>query len=198
MTEATEHFPDAHHDASANTIFGFWIYLMTDFIMFATLFAAYAVLRNNTFGGPSARELLSIPYALVQTLVLLTSSFSCGMAMLSVRKNDKTKLFAWYGISFLLGLCFLFMIGFDFAHLIETGNTWTRNAFLSSYFTLVGLHGLHIVLGLIFMVFFLLQVRVRGLIPVTIRRLACLKQFWFFSYIVWIFMFTIVYLIGAS
>jgi cytochrome o ubiquinol oxidase subunit 3 len=90
------------------------------------------------------------------------------------------------------------MLGFDFADLVNRGQDWTKNAFLSSYFTLVGLHGLHIVAGLIFMIFFLVQVRIRGLIPVTIRRLICLKIFWFFSYIVWIFMFTIVYLIGAT
>lgn len=198
MNTSSEHFPDTHHDASANTIFGFWVYLMTDFILFATLFAAYAVLRNNTFGGPSARELLSIPYALGQTLVLLVSSFTCGMAMLAVPKNDKPKLYAWYGATFLLGLCFLVMIFIDFAHLVESGNSWSRNGFLSAYFSLVGLHGLHIALGLLFMAFFLWEVSKRGLIPVTIRRLTCLKLFWFFSYIVWIFMFTIVYLIGAS
>jgi cytochrome o ubiquinol oxidase subunit 3 len=193
-----EAYPDTHHDPSANTIFGFWVYLMTDFILFDTFFAAYAVLRTGTFGGPSASQLLNLSLALAETCVLLTSSFSCGMATLAISQNKKRKLFAWYGLTFFLGLCFLGMLGFDFADLVNRGQDWTKNAFLSSYFTLVGLHGLHIVAGLIFMIFFLVQVRIRGLIPVTIRRLICLKIFWFFSYIVWIFMFTIVYLIGAT
>jgi cytochrome o ubiquinol oxidase subunit III len=199
MAEATkEHFPDSHHDVSANTIFGFWVYLMTDFIMFATFFATYAVLRNNTFGGPTAKELLDIHFAFGQTLVLLLSSFTCGLAMLAIPQGKKGSLFAWYGITFLLGAVFLYMVGIDFARLIASGNDWTKNAFLTSYFSLIGLHGLHIVAGLIFMVFFLVQVGLRGLVPVTIRRLTCLKLFWFFSYVVWIFMFTIVYLIGAT
>jgi cytochrome o ubiquinol oxidase subunit 3 len=198
MTVSSEHFPDAHHDVSATTIFGFWMYLMTDFILFATFFAAYAVLKNNTFGGPSAQELFSLPYALAQTLVLLTSSLTCGLASLAIPRNDKKQLYAWYGATFLLGVCFLAMVYADFAHLVGSGNSWTRNGFLTSYFTLVGLHGLHIAIGLLFILFFLVEVHCRGLIPLTIRRLTCLKLFWFFSYIVWIFMFTIVYLIGAS
>ncbi len=189
---------DTHHDATSNTLFGLWIYLMTDFILFATLFAAYAVLRNNTFGGPTAHELLSQPYALAETVVLLSSTFTFGLGMLAIPRNDKRKLFSWLGITFLLGLCFLSLVGAEFLHLINTGNSWSRNAFLTSYFTLVGTHGLHIVVGLFLIAFFLREVYQRGLIPVTIRRLTCLKVFWFFSYIVWIFMFTIVYLIGAS
>lgn len=198
MTHESAQYPDTHHDVSSNTIFGFWLYLMTDFILFATFFAAFAVLRNNTFGGPSAKELFSLPFALAQTLVLLISSLTCGMASLAIVRNDKKSLYGWYAATFLLGSCFLAMMYTDFSHLIASGNSWSRNAFLSSYFTLVGLHGIHIVVGLLFMIFFLAQVRIRGLIPVTIRRLSCLKMFWFFSYIVWVFMFTIVYLLGAS
>ncbi len=198
MTLASEHYPDTHHDVSSNTIFGFWLYLMTDFILFATFFATFAVLRNNTFGGPTAQELFSLPFALAQTLILLMSSLTCGIASLAVVRNDKKSLYGWYGMTFLLGVFFLGMVYADFAHLVKSGNHWSRSGFLSSYFALVGLHGIHIALGLLFMVFFLAQVRVRGLIPVTIRRLTCLKMFWFFSYIVWVFMFTIVYLLGAT
>ncbi|HEX2583342.1 MAG TPA: cytochrome c oxidase subunit 3 [Chlamydiales bacterium] len=198
MTSPSEQYPDAHHDVSSNTIFGFWLYLMTDFILFATFFAVFAVLRNNTFGGPTAQELFSLPFALAETLVLLTSSLTCGMASLALPRNDKKSLYGWYGATFLLGAFFLGMMYTDFAHLVQSGNSWSRSGFLSSYFTLIGLHGLHIVIALLFMVFFLAQVWVRGLIPVTIRRLTCLKMFWFFSCIVWVFMFTIIYLIGAT
>lgn len=193
-----ESYPDAHHDHSANTIFGFWVYLMTDFILFATFFAAYAVLRTGTFGGPGARELFHLPFALAETLVLLTSTFTCGMASLAISRSTRKRLFIWYGVTFFLGLCFLGMLSCDFIHLVEMGQSWDQNAFLSAYFSLVGLHGLHIVIGLFFIIFFLAQVWIRGIIPVTIRRLTCLKLFWFFSYFIWIFMFTIVYLLGAT
>ena len=194
-----EHTSDAHHhDPTANTIFGFWIYLMTDCIMFATLFAAYAVLHDSTFGGPTARELFSLPYALAGTVVLLLSSFTCGMAMLAVPRKEKMKTIAWYGVTFVLGLCFLALIGVEFSRLVESGNGWQRNAFLTSYFTLIGTHALHIVFGLVFMALFMVQVFRWGLIEITIRRLSCLKIFWFFSYLIWIFMFAIVYLIGAN
>jgi cytochrome o ubiquinol oxidase subunit 3 len=194
----TQQHPDVHHDASSNVIFAFWLYLMTDFILFATCFATYAVLSQNTFGGPEAKELFSLPYALAQTLLLLVSSLTCGLASLAMVQNDQKRLYAWYSVTFFLGVSFLAMLWIDCAHLVASGNSWSRSGFLSSYFTLIGLHGVHILIGLLFMVFFLVQVWFRGLIPVTIRRLTCLKMFWFFSYIVWIFMFTIVYLIGAS
>lgn len=194
---SAEQYPDTHHDTSSNVIFGFWLYLMTDFIMFATFFATYAVLRDNTFGGPTGKELFNLPMALTQTILLLTSSLTCGFASLSMERGNKRGLYFWYGVTFLLGLSFLGLIFQDFSDLIVSGNPWSRSAFLSSYFSLIGLHGLHIVVGLLCIVFFLTQVKVRGLIPVTIRRLTCLKMFWFFSYIVWIFMFTIIYLLGA-
>jgi cytochrome o ubiquinol oxidase subunit 3 len=194
-----EHHADLHYiEVSKNTIFGFWVYLMTDAILFATLFATYAVLHDNTFGGPSSRELFSLPHALGETIVLLASSLTCGLAMLAVSKSDKTKTIGWYGATFILGVCFLAMVGTEFSRLIASGNGWDRNAFLTAYFTLIGTHALHIVFGLLFMIVFLWEVFRRGLVPVTIRRLTCLKLFWFFSYFIWIFMFAIVYLIGAS
>lgn len=197
-SQQQHHISTHHHEVSSNTIFGFWVYLMTDAILFATLFATYAVLRNNTFGGPTAHELLSLSYALVETIVLLGSTFTCGLAMLAVHKDDKRQTIAWYAATFVLGIVFLILVGNEFASLIKCGNGWQRNAFLSSYFTLIGTHALHIVFGLLFIVVFLWEVVKRGLVPVTIRRLTCLKLFWFFSYFIWIFMFAIVYLIGAS
>ena len=194
MSDSIEHY----HQTTTNTIFGFWIYLMTDFLLFATLFAAYAVLRNSTFGGPTAHELLSLPYALAETLVLLTSSFTCALAMIALSHNHKRLMAALFAVTFLFGLAFLIMVGAEFHSLIREGHTWQSNAFLSSYFTLIATHALHIVFGLIFIIALVLQAWHRGLIPVVTRRLTCLSMFWFFSYVVWIFMYTIVYLIGAS
>ncbi len=190
-----ESYPDTHHDVNANTTFGFWVYLMTDSIMFATLFATYAVLHNSTFGGPGAEELLSIRFALWETIVLLASSLTAGIAM----SYSQTKQMAgWFGATFFLGIIFLIFVCKDFSNLIASGNGWQRNAFTASYFTLIGTHALHIVFGLLFIVIFLYQAFKWGLIPMTIRRLNCLKLFWFYSYFIWIFMFAIVYLIGAT
>ncbi len=199
MTQESEHHIDFHfHEVSKNTIFGFWVYLMTDAIMFATLFATYAVLRNNTSGGPPASVLLSLPYALGETILLLTSSLTCAIAMLFLTKGHKMKTIGWYGVTFLLGAIFLAMVAGEFLDLIARGNGWNRSAFLTSYFTLVGTHALHIVFGLLFMAVFLLELLRRGIVPSTLRRLTCLKLFWFFSYFIWIFMFAIIYLIGAT
>src|SRR5271170_5469100 len=142
---------DIHLEASSKTLFGFWVYLMTDCILFATLFAAYAVLHDNTFGGPSSRDLFSLPYALTETLILLTSSFTCGMTLLAAQKNAKDSVMAWFGITFLLGICFLGMELSEFIRFVQEGSTWQRSAFLSAFFTLVGTHGLHISVGLLWM-----------------------------------------------
>jgi cytochrome o ubiquinol oxidase subunit 3 len=182
----------SHTDVSNNTIFGFWVYLMTDFILFATLFATYAVLRNATFGGPTGAAIFHLPYALAETLVLLASTFTCAITML-----DKKRLLLWYSLTFFLGLVFFALMIADFSRLIAAGHSWAQSAFLSAYFTLVGTHGLHIFFGLLFMAAFVIQTLQRGLIPVTLRRLTCLNIFWFFSYFVWIFMFTLVYLMGG-
>ena len=122
MPDSLEHY----HQTTSNTIFGFWIYLMTDFILFATLFAAYAVLRTSTFGGPTAHELLSPSYALSETLVLLTSSFSCAIAMLAVTRNQKRSMAICFSITFILGLAFLTMVGVEFASLVQAGNSWKQ------------------------------------------------------------------------
>lgn len=191
-------FPDTQHDTSATTTFGFWVYLMTDSIVFATLFAAYAVLRDSTFGGPGGRELFDLHYVLYETILLLVSSFTCGIAMTAIAAKNKAKLVVWYLVTFLLGIGFLTMVGGEFTQLIEKGYTWQKSAFLTSYFTLIGTHALHIVFGLLFILILLGQTIRWGIIPMTIRRLTCLKLFWFYSYLIWIFMFSIVYLIGAQ
>lgn len=179
------------------TAFGFWVYLMTDCVLFASLFATYAVLHNNTFGGPGAGELFSLPFVLAETLILLTSSFTAGLAMLAAHRNDKKQVLAWFGLTFLLGAAFLGLELTEFNQLVHEGSSWQRSGFLSAFFTLVGTHGLHITTGLLWMTVLLVQVLRRGLVPSTIKRLTLLSLFWHFLDIVWIFIFTLVYLIGA-
>jgi cytochrome o ubiquinol oxidase subunit III len=199
MTVTTAaHHHDADQETYDRTLFGFWIYIITDCVMFATLFATYAVLHTNTFGGPSGSELFVLPEVLAETLILLTSSFTCGLAMQSAFRNEKNKVLAFFGITFLLGLSFLFIEFKEFYHLVHTGNSWERSAFLSSFFTLVGTHGAHITCGLLWIGVMLFQVARRGLTLPTLRRLSCLSMFWHFLDIIWIFIFTIVYLMGAQ
>jgi cytochrome o ubiquinol oxidase subunit III len=182
---------------STRTIFGFWVYLMTDCVLFASLFATYAVLRPNTFGGPSGHQLFSLPYVLTETLILLTSSFTCGLAMLAAHNRDKRLVLVWFGVTFLLGVAFLSMELTEFHRLAVEGNSWRRSGFLSSFFTLVGTHGLHITVGLLWMVTLMTKVLRGGLNAANVRRLTLLSLFWHFLDIIWIFIFTIVYLIGA-
>jgi cytochrome o ubiquinol oxidase subunit 3 len=183
--------------AETKTLFGFWVYLMTDCILFATLFATYAVLRNNTYGGPSGHELFSLPFVLAETLILLTSSFTAGLAMLGAKAGNVRQVLAWFGITFALGLAFLTMEITEFSHLAADGNSWTRSGFLSAFFTLVGTHGLHIASGLLWMGTLMVQVSRGGLTSGNLRRLTLLSMFWHFLDIIWIFIFTIVYLMGA-
>ncbi len=189
---------DASHGAFSKTIFGFWLYLMTDCLLFATLFAAYAVLQNNTFGGPPASELFSLQSALAQTLVLLTSSFTSGLAQVAALREDKARVITWIVVTFLLGVVFFSMVMTDFTRLVEGGNSWQRSAFLSAYFTLVGTQVMHIAFGLLWMLVLVILVWQRGLITSTLRRLTCLRLFWHFLNIVWLLIFTIVYLMGAK
>lgn len=202
MTTLSSKMHMHHHDHTQElydkTLFGFWIYIMTDCVLFATLFATYAVLHNNTFGGPSAADLFSLPFALAETLILLTSSFVCGLAMLAAHHHKKKTVLALFGITFLLGAAFLIMELTEFHDFVREGNSWQRSAFLSSFFTLVGTHGLHITSGLLWIGVMMVQTLFRGLSPNVLRRLACLSMFWHFLDVVWIFIFTFVYLMGVK
>lgn len=188
---------DSYAESYARTIFGFWIYIMTDCILFATLFSAYLVLQTSTFGGPGTHELFELPFALTETLLLLASSFSCGLAMLAADRGEKNKVLSWYAVTFLLGLSFIGMELTEFAHFVQAGNSWDKSAFLSAFFTLVGTHGLHISCGLLWMIVLLVPVYRHGLTPVSMKRLTCFRLFWHFLDVVWIFIFTIVYLMGV-
>jgi len=184
-------------DSENKTIFGFWVYIMTDCVLFASLFATYAVLHNNTFGGPSGSQIFSLPYILTETIILLTSSFTCGLGILSARNKHKNKVLFWFGVTFLLGLAFLLMELNDFHHLAVIGDSWRRSGFLSAFFTLVGTHGAHITVGLLWMLTMLIRIWQVGLSKANVRRLTLLSIFWHFLDLIWIFIFTIVYLFGV-
>lgn len=179
------------------TLFGFWIYIMTDCVLFATLFATFAVLRFNTFGGPGASELFSLPFVFTETIILLTSSFTCGLAVLAARSGNTKRTLTWLAVTFLLGLAFVGMEFNEFSNLVHEGNSWQRSGFLSAFFTLVGTHGLHIIVGLLWIATLGWLIVRRGLSRHTIRKLLLFSLFWHFLDIVWIFIFTIVYLLGA-
>lgn len=190
---------ESHHETDANSkvFLGFWIYLMTDLVMFAGLFATFAVLRNNTFGGISMKEIFDGPFVLIETMLLLTSSFTVGLGMLAVYSKRKNLVFAFFALTFLLGAGFLSMELYEFNKLFSEGMGFQRSAFLSSFFTLVGTHGLHIAVGLLWMTVCMILLWTRGLTPRVISKLTLLSLFWHFLDIVWIFIFTIVYLMGA-
>jgi cytochrome o ubiquinol oxidase subunit 3 len=176
---------------------GFWIYLMTDCVLFAALFATFAVLRNATAGGPGGAELFDLPFVLVETMILLTSSFTIGMALLASYKGSKTHTLIWMGITFVLGAFFLAMEVSEFAALIAEGNGPQRSAFLSIFFTLVGTHGLHIAVGLLWMIVVGVRLWQHNFKQTDINRLALLGLFWHFLDIIWIFVFSFVYLAGG-
>jgi cytochrome o ubiquinol oxidase subunit III len=193
MSEILSH----HQEANEKTLLGFWVYLMTDLIMFAVLFASYAALRNNTYGGPGGAELFSLGFVLVETLILLTSSFTCGLAMLAVHREQKKQVLGWFALTALLGIAFLIMELYEFNHLITEGYGPGRSAFLSAFFSLIGMHGLHILSGVVWIAVSLVMVYKKGLTSAIVNKLTRLSLFWHFLDIVWIFIFTIVYLFGV-
>lgn len=177
-------------------VFGFWVYLMTDLIIFAVMFACYIVLRKNTFGGPTPQELFHFPSILAETLILLTSSFTCSLGMLAIYRQSKKWAIVWFAATCLLGAAFLYLEFAEFADFIERGATWSRSAFLSSFFTLVGTHGFHISVGLLWMVVMMFRIALRPLNHHSISRIFRMALFWHFLDFVWIFIFTVVYGIG--
>ncbi|HCB44474.1 cytochrome o ubiquinol oxidase subunit III [Halopseudomonas pachastrellae] len=194
---AVAHDDHEHHDTGGNTVFGFWLYLMTDCILFACVFATYAVLVNHTAGGPSGKDIFELPYVLGETALLLVSSCTYGFAMIAAHRGFKGQTLAWLAATFVLGAGFIGMELNEFHHLIAEGFGPDKSAFLSSFFTLVGMHGLHVTAGLVWMVIMMLQVSKRGLTDRNNTRLMCLSLFWHFLDIVWICVFTIVYLMGT-
>ncbi len=176
---------------------GFWIYLMTDCLLFGSLFATYAVLQNSTYSGASGRDLFDMPFVLTETLILLTSSFICGLLILAARNNKKKLVIAGLVVTFVLGAAFLAMELYEFSHLVADGHSWQSSAFLSAFFTLVGTHGIHIAVGLLWICVMVWQVRQFGLTRGVSRRLVLFSLFWHFLDVIWIFIFTFVYLLGG-
>jgi cytochrome o ubiquinol oxidase subunit III len=186
-----------HHDSVEMQTFGFWLYLMSDLIIFATLFATFAVLGHNYAGGPTGKELFELPYVLCETLLLLFSSVIYGLVMLAMYNGMKKHVLIGLAVTFLLGLGFVSMEINEFDSLIAEGHGPNVSAFLSSYFTLVGTHGAHVTFGLIWMAVMMGQVVVKGLSAPVQSRLMRLSMFWHFLDIVWIGIFSIVYLMGV-
>ena len=186
-----------HSDTVAIQAFGFWIYLMTDLVLFAAIFATYAVLGQNYAGGPTGKDLFDLPYAFVETMFLLFSSATCGLVMLAMYKGRKGLVLTGLAVTFLLGLGFIAMEINEFHRMILDGNGPERSAFLSAFFTLVGTHGAHVVFGLIWMAVMMGQVAVKGFTTPVQSRLMRFSMFWHFLDIVWIGLFTFVYLMGV-
>lgn len=193
---AAEAAEAASHDE--RTLLGFWIYLMTDCVLFASLFATYIVLRGNTFGGPDGKELFDLPFVLTETMLLLTSSFVCGLAVLAAKSGKLKRALVFLAATLLLGVGFLGMELTEFTHMANEGHGWQQSAFLSAFFTLVGTHGAHILVGLLWGAVLCWQLAKRGVTRATSRQLMLFGMFWHFLDIVWIFIFTVVYLMGVA
>jgi len=193
MSDRAEELAEVHD----RKMLGFWIYLMTDCVLFAGLFATYAVLRGNTFGGPGGADIFSMPYILVETMLLLTSSFTVGLAILAAARGLKKQAMVWLAATFILGAAFLGMELYEFSELAAEGHSWQASAFLSAYFTLVGTHGLHIAVGLLWLAVLMVRLYRLKFKKTDLNRLALFSLFWHFLDIVWIFIFSIVYLIGG-
>lgn len=188
----------AHHDNGSLKVFGFWIYLMSDLILFSCLFATYIVLLPGTAGGPSGKDIFELPFVLIETFALLLSSITYGFAVLAMNRNNQSQVLLWLVITFVFGACFIGMELDEFHRLITSGMGPDRSGFLSGFFALVGTHGLHVTAGLIWMAVMMIQVASRGLTSVNRMRINCLSLFWHFLDIVWICVFSIVYLMGVA
>lgn len=186
-----------HQHIEEKVTFGFWLYLMSDCVLFAALFATYAVLAGATVHGPSMADIVSVPFVFQETLILLISTLTIGCALLAARARKTALVVILLVATFALGAAFLMMEVGEFMHLLGEGEGPTRSAFLSAFFTLVGTHGLHVAAGMLWMLLVGVHIAVNGLVSGTVRKLACLALFWHFLDIIWIFIFTFVYLIGA-
>lgn len=178
--------------------YGFWIFLLSDIIMFSAFFAAYAVLSGETAGGPSGRDLFNLSNVALETALLLLSSFTCGLAILGARAHNNALYYGGMAATFLLGAGFLFLELREFSGLLAQGAGPTRSAFLSAFFALVGCHGLHVTLGLLWLLTMIAQVMAKGYRPDILRRVACFGLFWHTLDIIWVAVFTVVYLMGVA
>ncbi|WP_234187785.1 MULTISPECIES: cytochrome o ubiquinol oxidase subunit III [Shinella] len=192
----TFYLTEEHHPENS-TMLGFWLYLMSDCLIFAVLFATHGVLGRNYAAGPSPADLFDLTLVAINTAMLLFSSITYGFAMLQMERNAKMETLVWLAITGVFGAAFLGLELYEFYHLILEGAGPTRSAFLSSFFTLVGTHGLHVTFGMIWLITLMVQVKRRGLTHENRRRLMCLSMFWHFLDVIWIGVFSFVYLLGV-
>src|SRR6516164_2092483 len=177
--------------------YGFWIFILSDIVMFSALFAAFAVLRSNTAGGPTGSELFDLRKVFIETMCLLFSSYTCGLGALSAERRQPGRFLGFNVLTLVLGAAFLIIESTEFAGMVAKGAGPSRSAFLSSFFTLVGTHGVHVTGGLVFLIYMMAQVIAKGLWPHVLRRLLCFSLFWHALDIIWVGVFTLVYLMGA-
>jgi cytochrome o ubiquinol oxidase subunit 3 len=190
-------YDDGSHHPQPGTLLGFWLYLMSDCLIFAVLFACYAVFGRSYAAGPSGADLFDLKLVAVNTGLLLMSSITYGMAMVGMQRRSMKPVLGWLALTGLLGATFVGLELYEFSHLIHEGAGPQRSAFLSSFFALVGTHGLHVSFGIVWLATLMVQVRKLGLTAANRRRLMCLSMFWHFLDVVWIGVFSFVYLMGA-
>ncbi|MFN3791748.1 cytochrome o ubiquinol oxidase subunit III [Massilia sp.] len=195
--EVTARYMVREHHPEQGTLLGFWIYLMSDCLIFASLFATYAVLGRNYAGGPTGAELFDLTLIAINTAFLLLSSITFGFAMISAQAKKKGATLLWMGVTGVLGVAFLALEIYEFYHLIHQGAGPQRSGFLTAFFALVGTHGLHVLFGAIWLVVLMVQLAKFGINTENFRRLQCLSLFWHFLDVVWIGVFTFVYLMGV-
>jgi cytochrome o ubiquinol oxidase subunit III len=195
--EVHAHGGHGHAETVSNTVYGFWLYIMSDCILFASIFATFAVMSHSYAGGPTGKDLFDLPYVFGETMFLLLSSVTYGFAVLAMNRMQRQQVLGWLFVTFLLGIGFISMEINEFYHMIIEGHGPDRSGFLSAFFTLVGTHGTHVSLGLIWMLVMMFQVTRKGLTTQVQSRLVRLSMFWHFLDIVWIGVFTVVYLMGV-
>ena len=195
--EKPQFYITEEHHPEHSTMLGFWLYLMSDCLIFAVLFATHGVVGRNYAAGPSPADLFDLSLVAFNTAMLLLSSITYGFAMLQMERNAKMETLFWLGVTGVFGATFLAVELYEFYHLLHEGAGPTRSAFLSSFFTLVGTHGLHVTFGIIWLITLMVQVSKHGLIPDNRRRLMCLSMFWHFLDVIWIGVFSFVYLLGV-
>jgi cytochrome o ubiquinol oxidase subunit 3 len=200
--DTVQALPSGRHDsgpAPARIVvgYGFWIFILSDMVLFSSLFAAYAVLSGSAAGGPTGAELFNLRNVFILTMCLLLSSYTCGLGALSAERQRPEGFLLFAALTFVLGAAFLWLEISEFAGMIREGAGPSRSAFLSAFFTLVGMHGAHVATGLVWLLFMMAQVVAKGLRPAVLRRLLCFSLFWHALDIVWVGVMTLVYLMGV-
>jgi cytochrome o ubiquinol oxidase subunit III len=177
--------------------YGFWIFIISDITMFSALFAAFALLSGRTADGPTASDVVNLRHLFIETMCLLLSSYACGLGALSAELRQRDRYLVFAALTLVLGAVFLFIEISDFVDMARAGAGPARSAFLSAFWTLVGMHGAHVASGLLWLVYMVAQVMAKGLRPHVLRRLLCFSLFWHALDIIWVGVFTLVYLMGA-